>query len=329
MVADPGIGEVVSPSGWAELATAVRSHARGEPSFGAACRQARSTPYVTVDRRLVRAMRGRTSRVRPRLSRTVARARWTEYRLLLLAALDRGYTIVSLEDWFSGEDDHHATLVLRHDVDQDPRAVLAMAAVERRLGLTSTWYFRWRTAHPHVIQRIRSQGGAVGLHYETLTRYALGRGGWGTVRADDLEHFREALRDEIREFSRRFGPIRSVCPHGDSRVPQVRNSLLLRDSRPEDFGVCWDGTEAMRGRRLGHWLTDRSVPEGRWKDRTDPLELLANSVSPILCLTHPNNWSSGLSLWTDRLLAGMIPHALHGRPRWLIHSRTDEPLVGR
>lgn len=274
-------------------------------------------------------MRRRTSRVRPRLSRTVARARWAEYRLLLWAALDRGYRLMSLEDWLSAAGNDHPTLILRHDVDQDPRAALAMAAVERSLDLTSTWYFRWRTAHPHVIRRIRNQGGTVGLHYETLTRYALARGGDGAVTSDDLEHCRKALRDEIRSFSRHFGPIHSVCPHGDSRVPHVSNSLLLRDLQPEDFGVRWDGTEAMRGRRLGSWLTDRSMPEGGWDERTDPLQLFADATSPILCLTHPNNWSSGFSLWTDRLLAGTIPHALHSRPTWLIHSRTDEPLIDR
>jgi len=53
-------------------------------------------------------------------------------------------------------------------------------------------------------------------------------------------------------------------------------------------------------------LTDRSAAEGGWKDRVDPRDLLTRGVSPILCLTHPNNWASGASLWGDRVLTRLL-----------------------
>jgi hypothetical protein len=246
-----------------------------------------------------------SARVRPRLSRTLWRARWREYRSLLEGALGRGYELVALEDWVArGRSASGPVLILRHDVDQQPRAALRMAAIEESLGVSSTWYFRWRTAHAEIVSRLRSRGFGVGLHYETLTRLARTRGvvdgqepGAGLV--DDA---RAVLKEEIEAFSERHGPIRSVCPHGDSAMPWISNASLLRDQDASAYGVSFDGNEAMRGTRLGYWLTDRARADGSWKDGVRPEALLADGVSPVLCLTHPNNWSSGPSLWMDRLL---------------------------
>lgn len=266
-------------------------------------------------------------RLRRRLSRTLSRARWREYRRLLEAAREHGYGIRSLEDWIDepgGRDER--VLVLRHDVDQHPRSALRMARVERRLGVTSTWYFRWRTADPRVIAALRAEGHAIGLHYEPLTRRALELGlvhaGESTVL---LEEAREALRAEIAAFAGRFGPIRSACPHGDSRVPGVSNAPLLRGEDPARYGIAFDGNEAMRRRRLGHWLTDRSAAEGGWGDGADPHRLLRDGVTPILVLTHPNNWASGPALWLDRLLAALLRAPRPARPARPLRTRGDAP----
>jgi hypothetical protein len=245
-----------------------------------------------------------SARVRPRLSRTLSPARWSEYGELLEGARERGYELVALEDWVArGRPSSEPTLILRHDVDQQPRAALRMAAIEESLGVSSTWYFRWRTARPEVIARLRDRGFGVGLHYETLTRLARARGlaEGQEPGADLVAEAREVLRGEIASFATRHGPIHSVCPHGDSAIPWISNAGLLRGQEPSAYGVAFDGNEAMRGTRLGYWLTDRARADGSWKDGVRPAALLADGVSPVLCLTHPNNWSSGPSLWIDRL----------------------------
>lgn len=246
-----------------------------------------------------------TAHARPRLAHTRARARWGEYRRLLEAADAAGYRIVSLEAWL----DEPArrvparVLVLRHDIDQHARSALPMAAIEEELGLSSTWYVRWRTARPAVVERLRERGGAIGLHYETLSRRVRQAGiGPGDVDAALLERCRAELAAEIATFAERFGQIRSICPHGDSRVAFVDNATLVRGRDVAQLGVRWDGREAMAGRGLRHWLTDACAPQGGWTDGADPYALLRSGSGPILCLTHPNNWVSGLSLWGDRLL---------------------------
>lgn len=244
-------------------------------------------------------------RPRPRLSRTLARARWSEYAGLLEAALENGYEVLGVEQWLTagapGGDG--PLLILRHDVDQQPRSALAMARLERELGIGSAWYFRWRTADAATIARLREDGAAVGFHYETLSRLALERGArTGSDVAALVPEARRLLATEIATFARLHGPIRSICPHGDSRAPLARNASLVGAGDAPGLGVEHDVNEAMRERGLGHWLTDRTRGEGGWAPGPRPAELLAEGCSPLLCVVHPNNWSSGPSLWLDRVL---------------------------
>jgi hypothetical protein len=234
-----------------------------------------------------------------------------------------------VEEWVAGEapaavDSATPLLALRHDVDQHPRSALAMARVERGLGLRSSWYFRWRTADARVIGSLLEAGGDVGFHYETLSRMALESGARSEAEVAALiPAAREGLRVEVAAFADRYCSLRSICPHGDSRVPLARNAMLVKGREVGELGVEFDVNEAMRGRGLARWLTDRTLPEGRWADRAEPHDLFAEGRSPLLCVVHPNNWSSGPSLWLDRLLAAALPaHGLWPRP---LRTGSDAP----
>jgi hypothetical protein len=255
-------------------------------------------------------------RTRRRLGRTISRARWREYRRLLQIALGQGYAVVSLEAWLEDPGAHAGrdVLVLRHDVDQCPASALRMAAIEAELEIHSTWYFRWRTAQPAVVRTIREAGHAVGLHFETLTRELLRRGLSAAQAPTLVPEARVLLREELARFEAIHGPARSACPHGDTRIPGVRNGVLLEGEDLSAYGVRWEANAAVGRHPLDVWLTDRSITEGRWKEGLDPIDLLVDRRSPILAVVHPNNWVSGAALWCDRLL-----------PERLGASGSDEP----
>jgi hypothetical protein len=256
------------------------------------------------------------STTRGRLSRTLSPARWREYRRTLNIALTQGYSVVSLEAWLTDPASmaEEPVLIVRHDVDQYPASALRMAAIENELGVRSTWYFRWRTAHPAVVAAIREAGHEVGLHFETLTRELLRRG----LRAADapalIPHARLLLREELTAFAACHGPARSACPHGDTRMAGVHNGVLLKDEDLSAYGVRWEANAAVGRLPLATWLTDRSSAEGRWKDGLDPIDLLVERRSPILAVVHPNNWVSGAALWCDRVLPGRLGTADSDKP---------------
>ena len=144
-----------------------------------------------------------------------------------------------------------------------------------------------------------------------------------------LDESRGDLRAEIAAFDRLFGPIRSAVPHGDSRVPGVHNGELLQNRDCGDYGIEFDGNEAMNGRNLGYGLTDRSSVEGGWREGVDPAELFASRATPVLCVTHPNNWASGLSLWMDRMLRAVLPTVMpdsNGARNRPIRTGSDRPV---
>lgn len=267
-------------------------------------------------------------RTRPRFSRTFSLARRTEYRTLLRTAIGKGYTLVPLERYLDDVTTRtiERVMILRHDVDQRPTAALEMAEVERELGVRSTWYFRWRTADVQVIADVAAQGGEMGLHYETLTRRGLAEGLQpGADITPLLDECRSALRAELTAFRRLFGPARSVAAHGDSRVPWLRNLDLLEGVGPEAIGARYDANLSLRAHRLGAWVTDRSIAEGSWGGDRSPIELLSEGCSPLLCLTHPNNWVSGPAILRDRVLTAALPDRRAGCPARIRRALPDTP----
>jgi hypothetical protein len=289
-----------------------------EPSFGGVV----SSPRPLRLGRFAFARRvphERDTRTRRRMSRTLSSARWREYERLLKMAVDQGYAIVSLETWLADPAAVGRTvLIMRHDVDQYPASALRMAAIEAKLGIHSSWYFRWRTAHPDVVNALRAAGHEVGLHYESLSRELLHRGLSARDAPMLIARARALLREELAEFSERHGPARSTCPHGDTRVPGVHNGVLLQGEDLVDYGIQWDANAAVGRTPLDLWLTDRSSAEGHWKDSMDPIDLLIDRRSPILMVVHPNNWVSGAALWCDRILPGRYGTA-----------DSDDPPLGR
>lgn len=263
----------------------------------------------------------------PRGRRTLSVSRFREYRSLLRAALSHGYAVVSLEAFLRGDArDAERVLILRHDVDRHPRSALTMVDMEADLGVRSTWYLRWRTADPGIIATLRDAGGEVGLHYETLTRRVRADGlEPGADIAPLLEPCRAELREEIAAFGALFGPCQSVCAHGDTRVPGVRNLTLLEREDLSAYGVRFDANLALRRHAIAIWLTDRSLAEGGWNEGHEPLKQLERAATPILCLTHPNNWVGSVGLWLDRGLAAGLPSPAPGARARIRRSRSDRP----
>ena len=74
--------------------------------------------------------------------------RFAAYEKYLRTAFESGYTVCSMAEFYTDfkngvTDKKH--FVLRHDVDDLLPATKKMFEIEKRLGVHSTYYFRWST----------------------------------------------------------------------------------------------------------------------------------------------------------------------------------------
>src|SRR6185369_13900595 len=124
-------------------------------------------------------------------------------------------------------------LILRHDIDTDPRTAGAMWALERERGIVSSYFFRLSTVDVHLMRTIAAAGGDAGYHFEELATIAK------AARLRTAEEVRARLPEARDRFAvnldrlrRQTGlPLRIAASHGDfvNRAVGVNNTEILDD----------------------------------------------------------------------------------------------------
>jgi hypothetical protein len=226
------------------------------------------------------------------------RSRLGDYRRLLETALRAGYRISSVgAAWQSieggGLDPGRRHLVLRHDIDTDPRTAAAMWDIDRALGVESSYFFRLSTLAPTHMADIAGGGSEVSYHYEELSAVAKRRG----LRSpsDALAHLPEARDEFARNLSKLRAmtglPMRVVASHGDfvNRRLGIANWVILDD--PEfrrSVGIELETYDEPFLRHLPIRHSDDSYP--RFWDYNDPAEAIGAGEPVIYVLVHPRHW---------------------------------------
>lgn len=60
----------------------------------------------------------------------------------------------------------------RHDVDIDSKIARKMFQIEKKMGITSTFYFRLSTLDIDLMREINNYGSEVGYHFEEIATFA-------------------------------------------------------------------------------------------------------------------------------------------------------------
>lgn len=224
------------------------------------------------------------------------------YEQLILCIKRSGYTIIPYRDWpFHSETDKRV-LLLRHDVDDYPSRALEMAELECRMGIYSSYYFRFtkEVFQENLLRSIYRCGHEIGYHYET---FSLEKGD----REKAHHRFVRAL-ERFREIS----PIQTISPHG-SPLSSYDNRDLWIDKEYKSWGITADVsldtdftqilylTDTGRSWNSPFNRRDR-VEEGISLDIRTTSELMAgfeNGVLPnkIMINVHPQRWTNSVLTW--------------------------------
>ncbi|MGD9778077.1 MAG: hypothetical protein AB7U72_14405, partial [Methanosarcina sp.] len=94
----------------------------------------------------------------------------TKYESLLQAIKKTNYSTCTVYDFLKNEPEN--CIILRHDVDRAVNRNLAMAKLEHRYGIKSTYYFRHieETFKPEIIRQMARMGHEIGFHYEVMDK---------------------------------------------------------------------------------------------------------------------------------------------------------------
>jgi hypothetical protein len=261
--------------------------------------------------------------------------RWRAYRRLIRLAQEEGYLVRSLESWLcAGSSQPDQTLLLRHDVDRSPLTAAKMAKVEEKLGLRSTFYFRWSTFDRGVITSLSDRGFHVGLHYETLTRYAIVHDlrSRESVTPDVISRCRKALMEELSLFARLTGvTVRSVAAHGDPRARLIghTNDVLLRGENYDDYGLAASADDTRAKSSVDCWVSDGSGVSTFWNAGVTLPDAVRARHNTVLFNSHPHHWQGGAKVLIMRGTEIASTRLNEGRSIRVAEARAWERWAGR
>jgi tetratricopeptide (TPR) repeat protein len=237
-----------------------------------------------------------------------------KYEEFLKMALNKGYVLVSFQDYLAN--DFNKALVLRHDVDKKPQNSLRTAELQHRLGVKGTYYFRAvpSSFDVEIIKKIVELGHEIGYHYEDLT---ICNGDYEKA----IVHFEKWLK-KLRDFY----PVKTVCMHGsplskhDNRKLWDKYDYKSYDLIAEpyfdiDFNKVFYITDT--GRKWdGHKVSVRDKVSSKFDlsfHTTDQLiDALKNENLPnhIMQNIHPQRWSNNSLEWIQELVLQRVKNGI-------------------
>ncbi|MFY9085525.1 hypothetical protein [Aliarcobacter cryaerophilus] len=219
------------------------------------------------------------------------------YKNIFQVALDNGYKIITLKEFFSYEyDKNQKILVNRIDVDVKIDRLKTIYKIFKELNIKASIYLRLHSptynllsiGNIKIIKDLISIGCEIGLHTELQDV-----SGYCGVEKKEL------LKQEIRLFETIFDiNMCGTASHGD--MTHYNNLDFWKDNRAEDFGLLYEAYD----KKL--WSNCRYVSDSEWirwkayengklleNDRRTPIEHMREKPKVLHLLTHPESWYKG------------------------------------
>jgi hypothetical protein len=218
----------------------------------------------------------------------------------LLAALGPGD--FTFHSYLNNE---NQSAILRHDVDRNPKYVIAMAKLENKRKVKATYYFRVKPNlfNREIISRVKKLGHEVGYHYEILDK---ARGNYSKA----IELFKKEWM-LFREWD-----AKTICMHGNP-LSKIDNKSIWKEYDFKEYDVSGEAYTSVNFDYL-EYLTDTgrcwnndafSVKDKaprelfQLKGTENLIDLIKRGkIKTPYILTHPSRWNDSYLLWTKELI---------------------------
>lgn len=171
------------------------------------------------------------------MTKTTCDFSYQHYRHIFETALECGYNIITLEEYFKKEyNPDQKTIVNRLDVDADPARFWEVGNIFKQLGIKGSIFFRLHAPTYNLLkfdtinmlQWFVKNGVEIGLHSDLL----------------DLQKHcnvnpKKAVEAELAVFRDIIGcPVVGIASHGDATG--YNNLHFWNEHKPEDFGLLYE-----------------------------------------------------------------------------------------
>ena len=223
-----------------------------------------------------------------------------EYEEIIKLALKNNYEVISLRDYVEGKyyNKDKKLLVLRHDVDHFSNGTRMMFEIEKKYGVTSSFYFRNSTFEPKLMKEIESYGSESSLHFETIADF---------VKANDIKNKDELFKTDFKDRCLKLLklniekfrllldiPCVTIASHGEyeNLLVDTPNNYLTEDvSTYEYLGIKLEAYNKDLLNKVTCYISDVPIEEnGGYRYGTTPFEAIRSGEKFIMFLSHPNHW---------------------------------------
>lgn len=224
------------------------------------------------------------------------------YHSLLQRLLDHEYRILSLAEFSrllksGGLRSDLKFVVLRHDVDTDPRTARRLWDIELKSEVRSSYYFRRSTVDIALMRDIEASGCEASYHYEELATLAKAR---HFTRREQVEAAMPYLRESFRSNLTRLRqattlPMITVASHGDfmNRKLGIPNQVILQDLQfRRDLNIVLEAYDSSLMQRITTCCSDSMYPQ--FWDYGNPDEAMQRGDKRLHILIHPRQWHANV-----------------------------------
>lgn len=229
-------------------------------------------------------------------------SQFAAYEHLVQEAKKAGYSQISVRQYHDllsrGRPLPDKFIVHRHDIDTDLRTTRKLFQINKKHGVTSSFYFRLSTLDIDLMREIEDYGSEASYHYEELATYAKKHKiKNAAVLRDLLPRIRSEFLANFSTIEQRFGrKLHTVASHGDfaNRKLKLSNTEILTDLQlRECCGIEVEAYDRILMENIDIYIADRPPP--LFYSPMSPLAALGRHRR-IYLLTHPrqmeSNWEA-------------------------------------
>ena len=246
-----------------------------------------------------------------------------QYSRLLDTVSGLGLPVYGVLEWVLGSPD--CGVLIRHDVDRKPGNALAMARLESKMSIRSTYYFRivGSAYDVETIKAVADLGHEVGYHYEDLSL-----AGGDTTKA---HAFFAAHLDQLRKICN----VRTIAMHG-SPLSRFSNLDMWETGTLGQYGLTADAFFSVDYAGVPYftdtgrsWAASAANLRDRPKSAGPPpvatrttndlvAFIVAARIRRFALSAHPERWAGSMSDWCLQLA---LDTAVNGVKRILRAAR--------